>query len=158
MKIGLTLETNHDLNYFLIAIRSSLDDYHFAYFLNKSPLFLLKRLNNDLCCLIDNSSVYFSTFESINLELERTIFLIKNKALYNPITKHQQPLFGDEVINNTAFLLPELKEFDYFLKLIGIWKDCEVLELRKYLKQIKDVESETLINPNQIKSINNLIL
>jgi len=158
MKIGLTLETDYDLNYFLIAIRSNLDDYRFAYFLNKSPLFLLKRMNHDVSFLMESSSVYFSVFESINLELERTIFLIKNKALYNPGSKNQQPLFGDEIINNTAFLLPELKEFDYFLKLIGIWKDSEVLELRKYLKQLKGVESEAMINPKQVKSINNLIL
>ena len=43
MKNELTLKINYDLNYSLIALRSELEDYQFAYFLNKSPFFLFER-------------------------------------------------------------------------------------------------------------------
>ena len=67
-------------------------------------------------------------------------------------------LFVNNAISNTVFLIPELKEFDYLLKLIGIWKDEETSGLKKYLHNMINTESEISINLNTIKSINNLVL
>ena len=65
MKNELTLKINYDLNYSLIALRSELEDYQFAYFLNKSPFFLFQRLNKDISYIIQEKKIYFSTFQHI---------------------------------------------------------------------------------------------
>ena len=157
MKNELTLNIDYDLNYFLIAIRSKLDDYRFAYFLNKSPFFFFKRMPKDLHCRIDNKNIYFSSFESKKNELKQSSFLIKNQAIYSNSLATRETLFGSSLISNSAFLIPELKEFDYFLKLIGIWKKPAIISLREYLQEMKFVESETNIDLTTIKSVDNLV-
>ena len=39
MKHNLKLKIDYDLNFLLIGIRSEIEDYQFAYFLNKSSFF-----------------------------------------------------------------------------------------------------------------------
>ena len=156
MKHELILK-NYDLNYILIAIRGKIEDYQFAYFLNKYPLFSLKRMEKDLHSIIQEKNIYFSTFQDINNDLHRTSFLISNRSIYKNVVEDKNNLFVENAISNTAFLIPELKSFDYFLKLIGIWKKSEISLLKKNLISIKNVESETSINLHNIKSINNLI-
>jgi len=152
------LSINYDLNYILLAIRSQIEDYQFAYFLNKSPFFLLRRMQEDVSCLINKKSIYFSSFYDSNEVLKRESFLIKNHTVYTPEINVTNELFSASQVNNTAFLIPELKEFDYFIKLVGIWKKCEVLDLRKLLNSMKIVESEISIDLNKLRSVNNLIL
>ena len=69
----------------------------------------------------------------------------------------EKNLFQQSIIPSTAFLIPELKEFDYFIKLIGVWKPQDLSELSQFLKNLKNVEPEININLTQIKSINNLV-
>ena len=156
MKKLLTLENEDNLNYCLIAIRNKLEDYLFAYHLNKSMFFNFNRVENDLSYIIANQTVYFTTFEYVNLELDQMSFLIKNSSFFKNKTAGEKLLFSDE-IDNKVFLLPELKEFDYFLKLNGIWKTTEILKIRQYLNSLDTVESEIIVNIKTIKSINNLI-
>ena len=157
MKKLLTLENEDNLNYRLIAIRNKLEDYLFAYHLNKSAFFNFKRVETDLSYIIANKTVYFTTFEYVNFELDQISFLIKNSSFFKNKIKSEKLLFSDEFIDNKVFLLPELKEFDYFLKLNGIWKTTEILKIRQYLNNLDTVESEIIVNIKNIKSINNLI-
>ena len=101
--------------------------------------------------------MYFTTFEYVNLELDQISFLIKNSSFFKNKTEGEKLLFSDELVDNKVFLLPELKEFDYFLKLNGIWKTTEILKIRQYLNSLDTVESEIIVNIKTIKSINNLI-
>ena len=157
MNPELTLKIDYNINYLLIAVRGRIEDYQFAYFLNKSPFFLFRRMEKDVSYLINKKKIYFSAFEHINTELKRNSFLIKNKAVYNSELNTKGNLFLGDTISNTVFLIPELKEFDYFIKLIGIWEEKEFLVLKKFLYNMKNIESETNINLKQIKSINNLV-
>ena len=75
MKHVLTLK-NHDTDYRLIAIRTKIDDYRFAYLLNKSPFFFFKRMGHDLQAIINRKTVFFPTFECNNVDKERISFLI----------------------------------------------------------------------------------
>ena len=152
------LKRECDLNYSLIAIRSEIEDYKFAYFLNKSPFFLFRRMDKDIKYIINEKNIYFSAFEDVNTGLKRESFLIKNRALYSSELINNENLFVNNAISNTVFLIPELKEFDYLLKLIGIWRDEETAGLKKYLHNMTNIESEISINLNTIKSINNLVL
>ena len=151
------LHIKYDLNYILIAIRSQIEDYRLAYFLNKSSFFLFQRMSQDLSYLINDKTVYFSSFHDINQDLKREVFLIKNKTTYRSNLTTQLGLFSDSDITNTVFLIPELKDFDYFIKLVGIWKKSEILNLKNFITDIQVVESSVNIDLNQVKSINNLV-
>lgn len=151
------LSSHYDVNYILIAIRAQIEDYQFAYFLNKSPFFLFQRMEEDVSYVIDNSSIYFSSFYDSNEDLKRTSFLLKNRALHNSEININNGLFATGPIDSVVFLVPELREFDYFIKLVGIWKNDEISTLRMLLKNMKMVESEISVNLNKLKSINNLI-
>ena len=157
MKNELKLQVEYNLNYSLIAIRSELEDYRFAYFLNKSPFFVFERIKKDICCIINSQKIYFSTFKYINSAFKRNSFLIGNKSIYRPESADEGNLFSNNLFTNTAFLLPELKEFDYFLKLKGLWKLSEKENIKKFLKQASYIESATDIDLKKIKSINNLV-
>ncbi len=151
------LHIKYDLNYILIAIRSQIEDYRLAYFLNKSSFFLFQRMSQDLSYLINDKTVYFSSFHDINQDLKREVFLIKNKTTYRSNLTTQLGLFSDSDITNTVFLIPELKDFDYFIKLVGIWKNSEILNLKNFITDIQVVESSVNIDLNQVKSSNNLV-
>ena len=151
------LHIKYDINYILIAIRSQIEDYRLAYFLNKSSFFLFQRMSQDLSYLINDKTVYFSSFHDINQDLKREVFLIKNKTTYRSNLTTQLGLFSDSDITNTVFLIPELKDFDYFIKLVGIWKNSEILNLKNFITDIQVVESSVNIDLNQVKSSNNLV-
>jgi hypothetical protein len=156
MKHNLKFKVNYDLDFILIGIRSEIKDYQFAYFLNKSRFFSFGRMKTDITYILDKKKIYFSAFEHLNNEQKRSAFLIKNKTLYNSPIDLSKTLFN-ESIGNAAFLIPELKEFDYLIKMVGIWKKGEFEELIKFLHSMNSVEPEININLNQIKSINNLV-
>ena len=66
-------------------------------------------------------------------------------------------LFSESDITNTVFLIPELKDFDYFIKFVCIWKNSEILNLKNFITDIQVVESSVNIDLNQVKSSNNLV-
>ena len=107
MKNGLPFKVEYDTNYTLIAIISGLADYQFAYYLNKNPSFLFKRMSSDLSYIINNQTIYFSIFEYNQAELQRSAFLIQNKSTYKNPFNDEGGLFQEEVISNTTFLIPE---------------------------------------------------
>ncbi len=151
------LHIKYDLNYILIAIRSQIEDYRFAYFLNKSSFFLFQRMSKDLSYLINDKTVYFPSFHDFNHDLKRECFLIKNKTTYRSNLTAQVGLFSDSDITNTVFLIPELKDFDYFIKLVGIWKSSEILNLKNFITNLQVVESSINVDINQLRSSNNLV-
>ena len=156
MKHNLKFKIDYDLNFIIIGVQSEMKDYQFGYFLNNSPFFELNRMNTDISCIINEKKVYFSVFEHVNSDQKRTSFLIKNKVLYHDPVPISKSLFNESV-DKAAFLIPELKEFNYLIKMVGIWKKKEFEELQKFLHHMKNVEFQANINLTQIKSINNLV-
>ena len=149
------IEYNHD--YILMAVISTLQDYQFAYHLNKYPPFLFNRMEKDISSVINQGLIYFSAFKHVNSELQRSVFIVQNKCVYTTSLSINTGLFTQESITNTAFLIPELKEFDYLIKFVGIWKDEELLKFSGFLKNINNIESQTSVSLSRIKSINNLV-
>ena len=152
------LDVYYDSNYTLIAIRSQTQDYQAAYFLNKSPFFSFKRMSKDISFIINNTIIYFSTFCDYDNDLKRDSFLIQNKSIYNSESTENNDLFFNRIISNTAFLVPELKQFDYFIKLTGVWKKKDISKLKECLNEMPIIESETSINVNKIHSAKNLVI
>ena len=156
MRLHLS-SNDYKKNYNLFAFRSNIEDYRLAYFLNKYSNFLFRRMIKDLHCVINDKNIYFSTFEDNDLDYEKSCYLISNKSLYNENFSSENSLFSSGLFVNTAFLIPELSKFDYLLKLIGVWKNQEIKDISKNLNMITQINSETHIDLNMLKSINNLI-
>tara|TARA_B100000579_G_C22746472_1_gene811811 strand:- start:436 stop:909 length:474 start_codon:yes stop_codon:yes gene_type:complete len=151
------LHIQYDLNYSLLAIRSQIEDYKFAYFLNKSSFFLFERMSKDVSFLINKTPVYFSSFHYYNHDLKRESFLIKNKTIYSSDANSDVGFFSESDIKKAAFLIPELKDFDYFIKLVGIWKTPDFLTLKSFISNLTIVESSINIDVNKLRSSNNLV-
>tara|TARA_B100000945_G_C20422996_1_gene618991 strand:+ start:3710 stop:4174 length:465 start_codon:yes stop_codon:yes gene_type:complete len=153
----LKLKISHDIDFQLIGIQSEMKDYQFAYFLNRSTLFMFKRMIKDISYMINSKKIYFSAFEHREIDLRRSSFLIKNQAFYSQPVNNALNLFNETRIKQSTFLIPELKEFNYFMKFVGIWKKEELLEQKKFLTNLPGIHSPTNIDVSRIKSITNLI-
>ena len=148
--------TDYPVNYKLIALRTEIVDYRLAYLLNKLHFFCFKRKEKDIHCIVNSYKIFFSTFEDQHMDSKRSCFLIKNKAIYENSFINPGSLFNSNLISETVFLIPELKNFDYFLKLVGVWKNEETKLLKKNITEILNLEAEYSINTEKISSINNL--
>lgn len=158
--LKLTMEELYEDEYQLIAIHTSLEDYRLAYFLNQSLSIKLKKCEDDLHVKSKIGESNFSRFEYENDDLCHTWNLIENRI---NITNTDIELVEDLFSNNknsfttNAFLLPEFKKVDFFLK---INQDIDNLLMSSYISKINTIEKISMvyaIENNKIKTKNNLI-
>ncbi|MEE9349304.1 MAG: IPExxxVDY family protein [Flavobacteriaceae bacterium] len=151
-KHSLKIEIEHD--YFLIAIKSVLEDYRLAYFLNKEFDLGFKKENFSLN--FKKKEGDFTVFGYDHLTSNCYWSLILNKQV---IEKKVNPnifsLF--EEISNTYILIPEEKKTDYFLKIEQSFSKSEKINFIKKINSIHRVITSYEINPNELKSKDFLI-
>ena len=157
MSSSLVLKIEYEIDFLLFAIKSNLEDFQLAYFLNKSPFFRFKRRDVDLKYSITDKELGFSIFVDHNRDEKKKSFLIQNKIIYSSKISDNYTLFDKQSINRFAFLLPELKEFNYLLKLDGIWNQSVLISLQDYFSSMGRVETSVKVDVSKVKSINNLI-
>ena len=63
MKNYLKFNINYNIDYILVGVRTQMEDYQFAYFLNTSPFFSFCRVKKDISAIINDSKIYFSVFK-----------------------------------------------------------------------------------------------
>jgi hypothetical protein len=149
-KYILTTEFDHD--YTLIVIKSVLEDYRLAYFLNKAFNLHLKK--EDFKLNFDHKKGDFSVFGFDDLSTNSYWSLIANKQVINKEVKTDNYNLFDE-ISNTFILLPEEKKADYFLKIEN--NTQEITTIIKKVNTIHRVITSYEINPNDLKSKDLLI-
>tara|TARA_B100000963_G_scaffold351219_1_gene362503 strand:+ start:215 stop:688 length:474 start_codon:yes stop_codon:yes gene_type:complete len=157
MKINLLHDEFYSKEYTLFAIKSNLQDYRLAYFFNKKTDLDLNRMTKDVKYTLKNNTIYFSAFVDKSFDDKKKCFLISNKTIYSKDLKFGS-LFKNIPITNNMFLIPELKEFDYMLKLDGIWTKKEIEDLVTSMSKISEILANICVDSKKIKSINNLIL
>ncbi len=157
MKINLLHDKSYSKVYTLFAIKSNIQDYRLAYFFNKKTDVTFNRMTKDLKYILKNNTIYFSAFVDKSFGDKKKCFLISNKTIYDKDLKYGS-LFKNITISNNMFLIPELKEFDYMLKLDGIWTPKEITGLQKSMNKISEIMACICVDSKKIKSINNLIL
>ena len=157
MKINLLHDKSYSKEYTLFAIKSNIQDYRLAYFFNKKTDVTFNRMTKDLKYILKNNTIYFSAFVDKSFGDKKKCFLISNKTIYSKDLKYGS-LFKNITISNNMFLIPELKEFDYMLKLDGIWTPKEITGLQKSMNKISEIMACICVDSKKIKSINNLIL
>ena len=149
-----------EIDYYLIAIHTSLEDYRLAFFINQKLPINLSKSENEIQINIKEGETNFSRFYYNDIESTITWNLIQNK---NEVVQYKkgntQNLFSDVTMEVAikVFLLPEFKKVDYFLKIENNDDAMDVSKIQLLLNTIDSISTVYIVDTNQIKSKNNLI-
>ena len=149
-----------EIDYYLIAIHTSLEDYRLAFFINQILPINLSKSKSEIQINIKEGETNFSRFYYNDEESAITWNLIQNK---NEVIQYKkgntQNLFSNVTmeVSTKVFLLPEFKKADYFLKIENNDDAMNVSKLQIILNTIDSVSTVYIVDTNKIKSKNNLI-
>ena len=149
-----------EIDYHLIAIHTSLEDYRLAYFMNQKLPVNLSKNENEIQINIKEGETKFSRFSF--QDIEKTIFwnLIQNKnEVIQQKNDNSQNLFSNisMEVSTKVYLLPEFKKVDYFLKIENMDAVMNVEEIQTLLNTIESISTAYIVDTNNIKAKNNLI-
>lgn len=149
-----------EIDYHLIAIHTSLEDYRLAYFINQTLPINLCKNGNEIQINIKEGETKFSRFSY--QETDNTICwnLIQNKnEVLQQKNEKSQTLFSNVAmeVSTKVYLLSEFKKVDYFLKIENIDNLMKVDEIQVLLNTIDSISTAYSIDLNKIKAKNNLI-
>ena len=156
----LHLDEFDEIDYQLIAIHTSLEDYRLAFYINQKLPVVLKKSDCDIQIKNKEGETQFTRF---SFEDEKTIVtwdLIQNK---NEVIQQRkintQNLFSNTTMEvaTKVYLLPEFKKVDFFLKIDNNQDVVNALKIQLLLNTIDNVSTVYQVSTNQIKSKNNLI-
>jgi hypothetical protein len=155
----LDLDEFDEIDYHLIAIHTTLEDYRLAYFINQHLPVNLSKSKEEILISIKEGETQFSRFYFDDEDNFISWNLIQNKnEVVGKKEIANQDLFSNSAqeVATKVFLLPELKKVDYFLK-IESDDDLQINEIVKNLKSIKSLSTVYVVDTETIKSKNNLI-
>ena len=141
-------------DYLLIGVHSTDEDYRLAYLLNKHLKIKLTRFKDNLD--FKNSVAEFPLFEFKDEKNFINYYLINNKHLQVSNNQFKGGLFGGNY-SSTTYLIPEKKNIDFFLKIEGCNQSNFISDLVENLNKISQIITSYSIDPNSLKSKNNLI-
>ena len=149
-----------EIDYSLIAIHTSLEDYRLAYFINQKLHVKLNKSIKEIQIAVKEGEAHFSRFHYYEKEKEISWDLIQNK---NEVIQQQQEqnqsLFSNINIEvaTKVYMLPEFKKVDYFLKIENSDENLNILKIQNTLSTIDNIATMYVVDTNKIKSKNNLI-
>jgi hypothetical protein len=149
-----------EIDYCLIAIHSSLEDFRLAYFINQKLHVNLKKSNTEIQITTKEGEALFSRFQYYEKEKENSWDLLQNK---NKIIQQQQKVNQDLFSNinievsTKVYMLPEFKKVDFFLKIENSDESLNILKIQNSLNTIDSNTTVYIVDNNKIKSKNNLI-
>ncbi|MGO4905426.1 IPExxxVDY family protein [Flavobacterium sp. W20_MBD1_R3] len=149
-----------EIDYYLFAIHTSLEDYRLAFFINQILPINLSKSKNEIQINIKEGETSFSRFYYDDIESGLSWNLIQNKnevIQYNKI--NNQNLFSNihMEVSVKVFLLPEFKKVDYFLKIENNNDTVNGSKIQLLLNTINSISAVYIVDTNKIKSKNNLI-
>ena len=156
----LHLDEFDEVDYDLIAIHSTLEDYRLAYFINQNLPVVLKKSKEEIGVTVKEGEALFSKFVYDDHKNDVLWSLVPNK---NEIVIRKkstgQNLFLDTNVEiaTKVYLLPELKKVDYFLKIENNQKTLNLTDTIKNIQSINRISTVYTVIPEKIKSKNNLI-
>ncbi|PRZ26392.1 IPExxxVDY family protein [Flavobacterium granuli] len=149
-----------EIDYHLIAIHTSLEDYRLAYFINQNLPINLSKSKDEIQINIKEGETNFSRFYYYDSENAISWNLIQNKNEVSQQKKDaDQNLFSDltQGIATKVYLLPEFKKADFFLKIENTDNAIEVSKIKTILNTIDSISTVYTVDIDQIRSKNNLI-
>lgn len=147
-----------EVDYDLIAIHTSLEDFRLAYFMNQNLPILLHKSKDEIEISIKEGTTHFSRFFFEDQKNEISWNLIQNKNEVTLQTKeNQQNLFANTQleISTKVYLLPEFKKVDYFLKIENASETIE--SIANSINTIDRISAVYAVDSRKVKSKNNLI-
>lgn len=158
--LKLHIEEFDDIDFQLLAIHTSLEDYRLAYFINQVVAVNLKKCNSEINIKNEAGETSFTHFMFEDEKKDVCWNLIQNKTEILSLKKQRgQGLFAEteHQVLTKIYLLPEYRKVDYFLKIENV---CETENIQTVLSKINTIDrinTAYLIEPEKIKSKNNLI-
>jgi hypothetical protein len=149
-----------EIDYHLIAIHTSLEDYRLAYFINQILPINLGKNKNEIQINIKEGETKFARFYYHDVEKGISWNLIQNKnEVIQQKNDNRQNLFSNisMEISTKVYLLPEIKKADYFLKIENLEDDMNLTDIQVLLNTIDSISTAYIVETNKIKSKNNLI-
>ena len=149
-----------EIDYHLIAIHTSLEDYRLAYFMNQKLPINLGRSKEEIQITIKEGETNFSRFYYYDKKNIISWNLIQNKnEVIQQKNGNSQNLFSNinMEVSTKVYLLPELKKVDYFLKIENLEETMELTQIQSVLNTIENISTAYAVETNKIKSKNNLI-
>jgi hypothetical protein len=156
----LDLDEFDEIDYYLMAIHTSLEDYRLAYFINKKLPINLSKSKNEIHAQTKDGETNFSRFYYYDTDKALSWNLIQNKnEIISVRTNDFQNLFSNEKseISTTIHLLPEFKKVDFFLKIDNSSEAINFSDIQQKLNTIESIAAIYAVDINKIKSKNNLI-
>lgn len=154
------IEDFEEVDYHIIAIHTSLEDYRLAYFLNRDLEICLSKSTVDIQFQVKKGKTSFARF---TFEDEKKVInwdLIQNKNEVVGVENNAiQDLFSNtkNTFSSSAYLLSEFKKVDFFLKIENAANEINVSELVSKINAIDNINMVYSIDKENIKSKNNLI-
>ena len=149
-----------EIDYHLIAIHTSLEDYRLAFFINQKLPINLSKSKNEIQIKIKEGETKFSRYYYLNIEKEIYWNLIQNKGeVVQQKKDNGQNLFSNLTLEvaTKVYLLPEFKKVDYFLKIENLDETMNGTKIQTALNAIDNISAIYTVETNKIKSKNNLI-
>jgi hypothetical protein len=148
-----------EIDYYLIAIHTSLEDYRLVFFINQKLPINLSKSKNEIQISIKEGDTKFSRYYYYDVEKTLSWNLIQNKnEVIQQKKEESQNLFSNIALEvaTKVYLLPEFKKADYFLK-IENEETINVPNIIQILNTIDGIATTYIVDTNKIKSKNNLI-
>jgi hypothetical protein len=156
----LSLGDFDEIDYSLIAIHTSLEDYRLAYFLNQKLDLNLSKSQQEIEISFKEGETNFSRFTYSVKESDYHWNLLQNKneVAYSKNVEAQNLFFNVKMEMITkVFLLPEFKKVDYFFKIKNNDDISFISQTQLLIKSIESISAVYIVDANKIKSKNNLI-
>jgi hypothetical protein len=151
---SLDLSDFIETSFSLFGIKTSLDDYRLAYFLNKHLKTRFEKTENNLEFELNNEKQSYSLFNYEDVYNYNDWFLISNKFIQTRTNNLTVNLFTttNYNFNSINYLIPERKSFDFFLKITGGVKNTLSKELIQNIKSIQLIDAVFEVKPDELKS------
>lgn len=136
------LESQYEADFELIGLVCTTKEYKLAWYLNEALSITLAKRDDIKIEFFNNSSMLISnfTFETEHKRIE----LIQNRLVAKGGIQQ-------------SYLLPELKQFDFFLKLKDSTDEINAEDIGLRIRQIPVIEYSMRINFANLKSKENLL-
>jgi hypothetical protein len=162
------MELEMEFDFTIIGIKTILEDYLLAFYLNKELGTYFERCENDIDVIEEEVEKeeelnFFSHFIFNNIEEMEEWHLISNRYYTEiPLSierEESQDLFSlnKQTIQVTKYFIPEKKEVEYLLRIDSIEDKSRLNELINKIRSIQAITTAYLIEYNTLRSKRNLI-
>jgi hypothetical protein len=156
--LKLFIDEFEEIDFHLLAIHTSIEDFRLAYFLNQKLQLNLSKNTDEIKIKNKEGNTFFSryTFEDIKNDIfwnliqnENEITLLQSNSNQGLFTESKNSFITKD------YLLPEYKKVNFFLKIENAKETINPTET--IIKSIDKISTVYLIDLENIKSKNNLI-